>query len=243
MTTSLVDLSPQKAARIAGALYLIIIAGGLFAEVFVRQPLFVSGDIAATARNIVEHERLYRLGFAVHLSYLVCALPLALILYELFKRVNRSFALLALLFNLAAIAIEGGNLLNHFAPLNFLANDGLSAFSEQQWQALAYSSIKLFASGFGISLVFFGCFALVAGHLIFRSGFLPRALGVLMAVAGLCYLINSFSVFVAPRFAALLFPYILLPCLAAELSLGLWLLVMGVDVRRWEGATDRSFER
>ncbi len=92
----------------------------------------------------------------------------------------------------------------------------------------------MFESGFGISLAFFGFFSVLLGYLIYRSGLVPRTLGVLMAVAGLCYLTNSFSVFVAPTFAARLFPYILLPCLLAELSLALWLVVMGVDVRKLE---------
>lgn len=84
------------------------------------------------------------------------------------------------------------------------------------------------------SLVFFGFFCLLLGYVIFKSGFLPRFLGVLMGLAGLCYLTNSFSLFVAPEFANLLFPYILLPCLVAELALGVWLVVMGVNVREWE---------
>lgn len=234
MTALVAGMSPQKAARIAGVLYLIIIAGGIFAEVFVRQQVMVFGDAAATAQNILEHELLYRLGFATHLFYLVCALPVALILYALFKPVNRDLALLALFFNLIAIAIESANLLNQFAPLRLLAAEGLGGFSPEQFQVLAYSSLRLFSSGFGLSLTFFGFFCLVIGYLIFRSGFLPRVLGVLMAIAGVCYLTNSFSLFVVPWFGALLFPYILLPCLVAELTLALWLVVMGVNVPRWE---------
>jgi hypothetical protein len=241
MTERINDLPPQKAARIAGLLYLAIIAGGIFAEAFVRQQAFVPGDPAATARNILEHELLYRVGFAVHLFYLACALPLALILYNYFKRVSNNLALLALIFNLIAVAIEGVNLLNQFAPLSLLTSGGLSAFSEQQLQALAYGSLKLFSSGFGISLAFFGFFGVLAGILIFHSGFLPRILGVLMTVAGLCYIVNSFLVFVVPAFAAQLFPFILMPCIVAELSFALWLLVMGVNVSKFESAaTPRS---
>lgn len=237
MTARIDDLSPQQAARIAGVLYLFIIAAGVFAEAFARQGLIVPGDPAATARNILEHELLYRLGFAVHLFYLACALPLAVILYTFFKRVSKNLALLALLFNLIAIAIEGVNLLNHLAPLNLLAAESLSAFNEQQLQALAYSSTELFSSGFAVSLAFFGFFGVLAGILIFRSGFLPRILGVLMTVAGLCYIINSFSIFIVPAFAAQLLPYILLPCIVAELSLAMWLLVMGVNVSKVAGVT------
>lgn len=234
MATRLAGLPPQTAARMAGVLYLIIIAGGLFAEAFVRQQLIVPGDPGATARNILDQELLFRLGFAVHLFYVLCALPLALIFYRLFRPVNKDFAALALLFNLVAITVEGVNLVNQFAPLRLLGSDNLGTFSLEQVNVLAYTYLRLFGSGFAISLVFFGVFCLLIGYLIFRSGFLPRFLGVLMAVAGLCYLTNSFSLFIAPGFASLLFPYILLPCLVAELALALWLVVMGVNIREWE---------
>lgn len=229
MSARLVDMPPQRAARIAGVLYLFVIGGGLFAEAFVRQELIVAGDAAATARGILEHELLYRLGFAVHLAYLACVVPLALIFYDMFQRVSRPLALLALCFDLVSVAIESGNLLNQFAPLRILTDESLGASGE----AIAYAHARLFASGFGIGLVFFGGFCVSIGCLIFRSGFLPRALGVLMVVAGLCYLANSFSVFIVPAFADRLFPFILLPCLIAELSLALWLVVRGIDVRRF----------
>lgn len=199
-----------------------------------RQQLVVPEDPGATARNILEQELLYRMGFAVHLFYLMCALPLALIFYRLFRPVNRDFAALALLFNLVAITVESVNLINQFAPLRLLGVEGLSAFSPEQLNALAYTYVRIFSSGFAISLVFFGFFCLLIGYLIFNSGLLPRFLGVLMGLAGLCYLTNSFSLFLAPEFASLLFPYILLPCLVAELALALWLVVMGVNVREWE---------
>jgi len=227
--------SPRFKARIAGALYLIVIAGGLFAEVFVRQRLIVPSDAAATARNILAHEQLYRLGFAAGLVCLVCNIPFALIFYELFKVVNKSLALLLAFFVLVATAIETVNYLNHFAPLIFLSRGSyLSAFTGEQLQALAYASLRLFAVGFGMSLVFFAFYCFLIGYLIFKSVFAPRIVGVLMAIAGLCYLTNSFVYFLAPWLSGRLFPWILLPCFVAELSLALWLLVIGVNVQRWK---------
>jgi hypothetical protein len=233
MQTRLADMAPQTAARVAGVLYLVIIAGGLFAEAFVRDQLIVGGDAAATARNILDHALLYRLGFAVHLFYLACALALAVILYDMFRRVSSSLALLALCFDVVSIAIEAGNLLNQFAPLRLLTDAGLSGLDAGQLHAMAYAHVRLFASGFGLSLVFFGFFCLATGTLIYRSTFLPRALGVLMVVAGGCYLFNSFAVFLSPGLAARLFPWILLPCLIAESLLALWLTVKGIRVARF----------
>jgi hypothetical protein len=234
MTERAVETSPQIYARIAGVLYLIIIAGGMFAEA-VREQVVVSGDAGATARNILAHELVYRLGFAAGVVVCSCNIPLALIFYEFFKLVNRSLSLLAVFFILVSTAIESVNLLNHFAPLILLGGRRyLNVFTAEQLQALSYVSLRLQSAGYNISLAVFGFFCLVTGHLIFRSTFLPRILGVLLAIAGLCYLTNSFADFLFPPFSAHLFPYILVPCFVAELSLCLWLLVMGVNVPKWK---------
>ena len=94
-------------------------------------------------------------------------------------------------------------------------------------------SLSLHAIGFNVAVVFFAFYDLLIGYLVFRWGFLPRILGVLMAVAGLCYLTSSLASFLSPRFAAHLLPYILMPSAVGELALFLWLLVMGVDVENW----------
>lgn len=232
----LLDMPPQVAARIAGFLYLLVIAGGLFAQVFVRERLIIGGDAAATADNLLQHATLFRLGFGIHLAYLLCAIVLAVILYDMLRRVSAALALLALCFDMAAITVEGIHLLHHLAPLLLLTDSGLAGMEPSQLQAMAYAQARLFAYGFGISLVFFGAFCIVAGVLIYRSRFLPRTLGVMMVIAGICYLVNSFALFLAPGLASLLFPYILMPCLLAELSLALWLLVKGIDVARLDAA-------
>lgn len=233
MTNRTVETSPQVYARIAGVLYLVIIVGGLFAEAFVRQRLIVHGDPAATATNILAHELLFRQGFAAGVIMLMCALPVMLILYHLLNRVNKSAALLAVFFNLTSIAIDSVNLLHHYEPLLILkGGNHLSALNPDQLQALAYIPLRLQSVGYDLSLAFFGFFCVFTGYLIFRSTFFPRIIGLLMAIAGLCYLTNSFVHFLAPQHS--LFPYILMPCLVAELSLCLWLIVKGVNVSKWE---------
>ena len=226
--------SPRLKARIAGLLYLIVIAGGIFAELFVRGRLVVPGDAAATAHNIVTREMLFRLGFATEVFYCSCNVPLILIFYDLFKVVNRSAALLVVFFSLVGTAIESVSLLGHFAPLILLGTRHyLSAFPVEQLQALAYLSLRLFEDGFAIALVFFGFYCLSFGYLIVRSTFFPRIIGVLLAIEGLCYLINSFANFLAPEFAAHFFPF-LMASAVGEVSLCLWLLVAGINVQRWK---------
>ena len=233
MTDRTIETSPKFYARIGGFLYLIVIVLGIFAEVFVRGQLVVYRDPATTASNILAHEMLYRMGFAAGVTYLLCNIPLTLILYRLFKPVNRDLSLLFGIFVLVATAIEGASLLGHFASLVILKSGHfLNAFSPDQLQALAYIPLRLQSVGFDISLAFCAFYCLSIGILIIRSTFFPRILGVFYAIAGLCYLTNSFTNFLAPQYS--LFPFILMPCLLAELSFCLWLIVKGVNVQRWK---------
>ena len=232
MTDDRAQALPGLEARLAGFLYLLNIAAGAFTYGFVRSTTVTPGDAGTTAANILQHTLLYRLGFIAGMVPALCNVPLALIFYDLFKVVNRSFSALVVFFILVATAIESANLLNYYAPLIFLEG-GANAFNPNQLHAFAYMSLSLHAIGFNVAVVFFAFYDLLIGYLIFRSRFLPRILGVLMAVAGLCYLTSSLASFLSPRFAAHLLPYILMPSAVGELALSLWLLVMGVDVENW----------
>jgi uncharacterized protein DUF4386 len=234
MTDRAVETSPRLWARIAGAFYLITIVMGVFAEVFVRGALVVRDDAAATATNILAHESFYRFGLAADLIMLVCYIAVTLLFYVLFKPVGRSLSLLAAFFSLVGIAVLAVNSLNHLAPLVFLGSAHyLSAFETAELQALALMSLRMHARGYSISGVFFGIYCVLIGYLVFKSGFLPRILGVLMAIGGLGYLIDSFAIFLLPTLATRL-PDVAVLGGIAELSLTLWLMVMGINAREWE---------
>jgi len=240
---SISDTSPRQLARIAGALYLINIVGGAFAIGFVRTTLVVSGDAAATAHNIQTHELLYRLGLMAHVVVTVTNVPLAVIFYDLFKVVNRRLALLDACFILVATAIEAAGLLNEFAPLIRLGSGPYaSALPAAQLQALAYMSSDLSGIGYSIHTVFFGFDIICIAYLVLRSRFVPRAIGVLLAIDGLAYLVYSFASLLAPRFAAQLVPWIQMPALIGEGSLCLWLLVVGVDAERWQARASAAIQ-
>jgi hypothetical protein len=235
MAERTVETWPRFYARIGGVLYLIIIIVGLFGEAFVRDRLIVSGDAKAMAANILSHESLWRLHIAAELVLLICAVALLMILYVLLKPVSRELSLLALLLNVVSIGLEAAitmYLLVALFPLGDAAY--LKAFAPEQLYAMAFLSLKSHGYGFGVSLIFFGCFCLVIGYLIFRSRYFPKTIGVLMQIAGLCYLTNSFALIRAPALANRLFPGILLPAFVGEASLCLWLLVKGVNIEKWE---------
>jgi uncharacterized protein DUF4386 len=235
------EFSPQSYARVGGMLYLLIIAAGLFAEAFVRNRLVVRDDAAATARNITDHAFMFRLGIAADLSTFVCAVALTIILYVLLKPVNRNAALLMLGFNLVQDAIGGLNAMNAYRPLQLLGGAAyLKVFSREQLEAMALLSLNTHSVGFGVALMFFGWSCVALGYLTFTSGFLPRALGVLMAIAGACYLANSAALILSPRLASMLFPSILVPAFIGELSFAVWLTVKGVNVARWQEKAGRS---
>jgi hypothetical protein len=229
------EISPQVYARFGGVLYLIIIVAGATGELLVRGSSVVSGNAAATAHNIMASPSLWRAGIAGDLVMHVCDVPLMMIFYVLLRPVNSNLALLAMLFNLTQTAVLVANKLNLLLPI-FLLGDGeyLKAFTPEQLQALSYVSLRTHDNGFAVGLVFFGAACLVVGYLIIRSGYLPRTLGVLMQIAGVCYITNSFAVIGWPSLGAKLSPFILLPPFVAELSMALWLLVKGVDAAKWK---------
>lgn len=230
-----VEASPQIYARIGGFLYLLIIMIGLWGEAFVRGKLIVSGNAIRTAANILAHESLWRAHIAGELVLLICGVGLLMSEYLILRPVSREIALLMAFFGMMSITTEAAITMYLIQPLFPLGNDAyLKAFTPEQLATLARISLRAHGYGFGLSLVFFGCFCIVIGYLIFRSGYLPKLIGTLMAIAGICYLINSFALILSPSVADRLYPTILIPSFLGELSFCLWLLIMGVNVRRWK---------
>ncbi len=229
MMERIAEVSSCPWARITGAVYLLYFVMAVAGEFFLRG-IIVSGDATATANNILAHQSLFRLGTATGLVAIACYIALTALFYNLFKPVNRSISLLAAFFSLVGCTILAFASAFQLAPLVVLGGSPyLSVFTVEQLHALALIFLELNAMAVDICFVFFGFYCLMIGYLIFRSAFLPRILGVLMAFAGLGWL-----TFLSPPLADDLFPYIQVLGILAELSLCLWLLLMGVNVERWK---------
>jgi hypothetical protein len=230
MTEQIAAASPRVKARIAGVFYLLNILTGVFAQGFVSERLVASGDAAATATNILTHESLFRLGFAVYLIEMACQVAVTVLFYDLLKPAGRSVSLLAACLSLVGIAIKTFSRLFYLAPLLVLGGASyLSVFNAEQLQALALLLLKVNDQGAAIGLVFFGLYAVLKGYLIIRSTFLPRILGVLAVFAGLGLL-----TFLHMPLGYRLFPYTAALGLLGAVPQILWLVVVGVNEQRWK---------
>jgi hypothetical protein len=218
----------------AGGLYLIVIVAGAFAVGYVPAALVVPGDAAATAQNIQTHELLYRLSIVAHVIILLCNVLLALLFYDLLQVVNRRLALLVVFFTLVGTAVEAAYLLNQFTPLLFLAGGrSVSALTAEQLQAQVSTPLALQAIGYNVHQVFYDGYLLSAAYLVFRSTFLPRALGLVLAFGGVSYLTYNFTAILSPGVATQLAPLVALGGIA-EIALMLWLLLVGVNAQKWK---------
>jgi hypothetical protein len=225
--------SPRTKARIAGVVYLLFLLTTILGEIFMERAgsglRVVSGDAAATANTILAHESSFQLGFALGLISIACYVVVTALFYQLFKPVSSSLSLTAAFFSLVGIAIWACASLFQLAPLILLKGSPyLSVFNVKQLQALALMFLNLNNQAYSIGVVFEGLFWILIGYLIFRSTFLPRMLGALFAFAGLGYL-----TFLSPPLTTYLLLYIEVLGTLAEISLILWLLVMGVNAQRW----------
>ena len=230
MTDRIGEASPSFKARMAGVFQLLEAITAASPGVFILDKLVVAGNGAATATNILGHERLFWVGFASSLIGVAFHIAWALLMYELLEPVNRSLSLLAAFVILVGCAIQAFASLFYLAPLLILqGGSSLSAFTGEQLQALALMFVKLRAYVFDIYLVFFGFWCILIGYLIFRSTFLPRILGVLVAISGL-----GWVTYLSPTLANHLWPYIATASALGEIPLEFWLIVMGCNVQRWK---------
>lgn len=218
----------KKTARIAGFLYLIYIVISITSDVIGRSKLIVFGDAAATAQNIMASEWQFRsIGFMGDLISAVLFLLTAWALYVLLRPVNKNIALLFLLLNLGGVAIQCFSDLNLYASLLLLSGaDYLKVFQTDQRQALAMLFLYLYKNGFMMAQIFYGAWLLPLGYLVFKSGVLPRILGIVLMIHCVVWLTYFLQFFLFPGFGVII--YLAYPLgFISEFGLALWLLIMG----------------
>ena len=221
----------DKAARVAGALYLSLLFAPL-RLIYIPSALFVRGNAAATANNIAAHELLFRLGIAGDLFTGTMVIFLVLALYRLFKGVDQSLAaLMVILGGLMVAPIYFLNTLNDVAALLLARGvDFLSVFEKPQRDALAMLFLRLHHQGVVANEIFWGLWLFPLALLVIKSGFLPRFLGVWLMINGFAYVITSFTGLLLPEYEGIV-SNITFPALLGELVFMLWLVIKGAKVQ------------
>ncbi|MBL3529344.1 MAG: DUF4386 domain-containing protein [gamma proteobacterium endosymbiont of Lamellibrachia anaximandri] len=206
--------------RAAGLLYLVIIACGIGSEVFIRGSLYDDMDISVTAANILADSALFKTGFLADSIMLLCDVAIAIVFYRLFRQVDKTLALSAMVFRLVQAVIIGMSLLFYYAAYLLLTID---AQPDGQTNTMLSLLIDMHAYGYDLGLIFFAIANVALGVLVIRSGFCPRVLGYGLAMAAVVYVVGSYTRFMAVEYHAFVEPIYLIPLLA-ELAFSLWLL-------------------
>src|SRR6059058_3507165 len=220
----------KKAARIAGAIYLTMVFTAPFSLIYVPSKLIVRGNAAATADNILAHETMFRLSIFGDLIGHVIFICLGIALYRLLSNVNKTWAALMVAFVLVSTAVGFLNTLNNIAALIlFRAGDFLAVFDKPQRDALAYLFVRLHSQGILINEIFWGLWLFPFGLLVFRSGFLPRFIGVWLMINCFGYVVLSVTGLFFPVYYEAAFNW-MQPVLFGELAIMLWLLIKGAKI-------------
>lgn len=208
-------------ARTCGIIYLLIFLAS-FVSVGLAGRLIVTGDAAATASKILASEQLWRAGYSAEIFTMLCDVAIAWLLYILLAPVNRHVALLAAFFRITYVAA--------YVPA-VLANIMVLPLLRQHLPQAAMLAVRAHDPAWAIALVFFGVNLTLVGHLVARAPVGVLWLSIALEITGVCYIINSFTIFLSPPVHALIYPWILLPPFVGEISLTLWLLF----TRRFNG--------
>lgn len=221
--------SPKKIARFAGVLYLIIFIASPLAFIVGKGGLLVPGDATATAENIMASESLFRIGIASETVVFLVEIIMAAIFYVLLKPVSPMLSLAAAFSRLAEAVVQAVNLLPSILVFLLVSGSGyLTVFEPEQRDALVMLSLNLYDYMTLVWGFFFGLHLLLLGYLVYKSAYFPPILGVLLALASLGYILQSYGAFLVPQYDAILDTVVLVLAVPGELAFTLWLLIKGV---------------
>jgi hypothetical protein len=222
--------SPNRLARMTGVLYLLVVLCGIISEILVKNVIFVPGDMAATVSQITTYGFIFRLGFVVMLTRLVFLTLLVLALYKLFGPVNRDVAVVMVAFVLISNAVTMVSLVFEFsAPLLLTSSDYSTLFTTDQWLAQVQFFINMQVQG-DRAAQSLSLWVILLGFLMFKSGYIPKLLGILVMLAGVGYMADFLVFFLLPQLDVQIAAFAFL----AEVAFPLWLLIKGVDVEAWK---------
>jgi Domain of unknown function (DUF4386) len=224
--------SNKKTARLAGLLYLFLAIIGAYSIMYVPSQIMVNGDATATANNILANEFLFRIGIAGDLISQVIFLLVVWVLYRLLKQVNEHQAKLMSIFVIVGVPISFIASVFKITALMILKGDMLESFEPEQIQDLVAMLLK--TGNYSIQMVqlYWGLWLIPFGLLVYKSGFIPRILGVFLILNGIAYIILSFTFQLFPEYSGIVFNLSMPFLFLGEISIILWLLIKGVKVKQ-----------
>ena len=225
--------SPKRLARFAGVLYLLVGILGGFAQGFLYPKIYVAGDAVKTAGNLIANSGLVRIGVAADLVQATIWVFLALTLYRLLRHVNKSAASAMVVLASIGAGITMLNAVFEFEGLRVATGAvNLAGFGAAGSNALALLFVDAQHYGLLIASIFFGLWLVPLGYLAYKSGWFPKALGVVLIVGGACYLVDVLAAFLVPDIGKAIHGYDTVPSIIAEVwTLG-YLLVIGVNTKK-----------
>lgn len=230
MTILLPDRSQRTAARVAGCTYLLALVTGIFAEEIARDRLIVSGDAAATARNILAHEQLFRLGVASNVVTFAADVVLITALYVVLETVSRNLALAALIWRVIETMVLAVSVLADLDALQALGGGYLQPFEADRIYALARLSLGAHRAAYQLGLLFFGFGSTLFCYLWWRSRYMPRVLAGWGVFASALTGVSAFVFLLSPKMWETIVGWVYQPVFMFELSAGFWLLIRGIRV-------------
>lgn len=223
--------SRNNTARVAGILYLMMIIGGIISLAYIPSQLIVQESASKTFENITNSEFLFRIGIVSGIITFLIHILLPLVLYKLFHGINKFQANLMVIFSLISVTIYFVNVLNKFSILTLInKTDYLEKLGETQVQTQVMFHIDSYNNGIQISQIFWGLWLFPFGYLVYKSGFLPKLLGILLMTGCFGYLILFFGRFLYSDFNnTIISEYVSYPATLGEFGICLWLLIMGTN--------------
>ncbi len=234
----MVSAAAQRCALWVGALYAVTILIGAWGESYVPSVLLIGSDVAGTAHRLAGSLGTFRASFAAYLIEACCDITLNILLYALLRPVGRLPALLAVGFGLMATAIyAAGELVYFSAALPAIDSDVARVISPEVKAQVSYLCLTAYGYDFAIFSVFYGIAALIRGYLVWRSGFLPRAIGALFMLGGAGFTVHNFLSVLTPKYDL---PYLILPMFMAMIAWLLWVGFRGLDLGKWDDLSSRQ---
>lgn len=218
----------KKTARFGGLIWFLMFIFGPIAQI-IRSQLFIAGDMSTTAQNIMANEFLFRLGFVSDLIMMILFLILPLVFYKLFHRVDKNLSILMVIFVMISVPINMLNLLNEFSAFHVLSSvEYLNVFSANQLMAKSMLFYDMYLQGYEIANVFFALWLVPLGILVYKSGFIPKILGILLVFGGCSLLLEVFIYFLFPGYE-LVNIVLLIPQTLAEFAFFIWILIKRIN--------------